>query len=138
MVGRPKRQFSDEEVQNMEQYALEGCQNNTIATILDIPMTTLKRRFGKLLTKKRCERKQVLRAIQLNLALANPAMAIFLGKNELNQTDKQVIETKSTIKEYSEAELEAFRAAARVYKLRLAREGAYEQTHSRAVSGAGN
>lgn len=97
-MARPKRVFNDEIVQQMQQYALEGCQNNTIATILDIPMTTLKRRFGKLLTKKRCERKQKLREYQLDLAKTNPAMAIFLGKNELGQTDKQTISNEPTEK----------------------------------------
>ncbi len=126
MAGRPKSTFSDEQIQEMSDYALNGCQNNTIATIMDIPMTSLKRHFGKLLTKKRCERKFKLREAQTKLVKNNPAMAIFLGKNELNQTDKQVIETKTTIKEYTEAELEAGRAAARVYKLRLA-GGASEQ-----------
>ena len=123
-MARPKRQFSDKQVQEMEGYALDGCQNNTIATILDIPMTTLKRRFGKLLTKKRCERKQILRHNQSSLAVNNPAMAIFLGKNELNQTDKQIIKTETSTPVLSEAQIKATADASRVYKLRLAREGA--------------
>ena len=125
-MARPKRVFTDEEIQQMEEYALDGCQNGTIATLMEIPNSTLIRRFSKKLTKKRAERKQRLRLIQTNLALSNPAMAIFLGKNELNQTDKQVIETKTTIKEYTEAEIEAGRAAAKTYKLNLCRGASQE------------
>lgn len=87
--GRPKRNFTDEQVAEMEKYAFAGCQNNTIATLMDIPMNTLLAHFGKLLTKKRCERKYELRAAQNKLAASNVAMAIFLGKNELDQADKQ-------------------------------------------------
>ena len=91
-MARPKREFTDEQIQEMEEYALNGGQNGTIATAMAIPLTTLIRRFGKLLTKKRAERKLKLRTTQTALATSNPAMAIFLGKNELNQTDKQIIE----------------------------------------------
>jgi len=96
-MARPKRVFSDELVQQIGEYALDGCQNNTIATILNVPLTTLKRRFGKLMTKKRCERRQQLRLNQTNLSKSNPAMAIFLGKNELGQVDKQVLKTEDEI-----------------------------------------
>ena len=124
MAGRPKRQFSDEQVQQMEEYALDGCQNTTIAILMDIGKSTLKRRFGPLLRKKRCERKQRLRLIQTNLACSNPAMAIFLGKNELNQTDKQVVETKNTsAPDLSEPERRAIADLARAYKLKLADAG---------------
>jgi len=119
-MARPKRVFTDEEVQQMEEYALDGCQNNTIATIMDIANSTLIRRFGKLLTKKRCERKQRLRLIQTNLALSNPAMAIFLGKNELGQVDKQTIRTETAVPVVTEAERKAREAAAKIYKLNRA------------------
>ena len=71
----------------MEEYALEGCQNNTIATLMNIPTETLVRRFGEKLTKKRAERKYNLRKIQNAWAQKNHGMAIFLGKNELDQAD---------------------------------------------------
>lgn len=89
MAGRPKREFTDEQVKLIEDYAFHGCQNNTIATLLDIPINTLTRHFGKLLTKKRAERKYNLHINQDKMAKTVPAMAIFLGKNELGQTDKQ-------------------------------------------------
>jgi hypothetical protein len=98
MAGRPKNSFSNEQVQQIEQYALEGCQTGTIATLMGIAYNTLNRHFRKNMHKKRCERKQSLRAKQNRLADNHPAMAIFLGKNELGQVDKQVIETEATEK----------------------------------------
>jgi hypothetical protein len=90
-MARPKRQFNEEIIQRIEEMALNGCQNGTISNVLNIPNTTLVRRFGKLLTKKRCERKELIRKNQTVLSKNNPAMAIFLGKNELGQTDRQEI-----------------------------------------------
>lgn len=93
MAGRPKREFTDEQVKQILDYAFHGCQNNTIATLMDIPINTLTRHFGKLLTKKRCERKYELRKAQDKAVSAgNPALLIFLGKNELKQKDKQEFE----------------------------------------------
>ena len=123
-MARPKRVFSAEEEQKIEEYARNNCYDRTISTALDIPIVTLKRRFGTKIRKWRAKGKVDLRQWQRDLAVTHPAMAQFLGKNELNQTDKQVIETKATIKEYTEAELAAGREAARVYKLRLAGAGA--------------
>ena len=119
MAGRPKNSFSDEQIQQMEEYALDGCQNNTIATLMDIADSTLIRHFGKLLTKKRCKRKQRLRLIQTNLALSNTAMAIFLGKNELGQTDTQTIKVEPVLL-VAPVDVPAVEAAAQVYKQFLA------------------
>ncbi len=92
-VGRPKRVFTQEQIDEMTELALGGCQNNTIANIMDIPKETLVVNFGQLLTKKRCERKYSLRKKQDAAAeKGNPALLIFLGKNELGQRDKQDIE----------------------------------------------
>ena len=89
-TGRPLKSYTLAQIKKMERLALNGCQNNTIATIMDIPHESMVRRFGKLMTKKRCERKNILRK-QQNLAAkkGNPALLIFLGKNELGQADKQ-------------------------------------------------
>ena len=108
--------FTDEQVQEITTLAMDGCQNGTIAHITGIANTTLIRRFGKLLTKKRCERKHNLRKNQTNLSENNPAMAIFLGKNELGQVDKQTIQTESTdVKPKTAKDLRAAQAAAKAY-----------------------
>ena len=75
-------------MRRMKELALAGCQNNTIASIMGIPMNTLLDNHRKLLTKKRAERKLMLRQAQNKHLEKNPAMCIFLGKNELEQADK--------------------------------------------------
>lgn len=119
-MARPKRQFSDEDERKMFDYALSGCQNGTIARLMCISPTTLIRRYGNLLSEKRAERKFILRDNQTKLSKTNPAMAIFLGKNELGQEDKQTVKTEATGLQMTEAEQKASEAAAKIYKLRLA------------------
>ena len=103
-MARPKRQFTNEDEEQIYKYALSGCQNGTIATLMCIPLTTLIRRFGSVLREKRAERKFNLRNNQTNLSENNPAMAIFLGKNELGQVDKQVIVDETKQRELDEAQ----------------------------------
>ena len=50
---------------------------------------TLRRNFGALLDKKRAEGRADLRKCQRKLAKTNSVMAIFLGKNELDQKDSK-------------------------------------------------
>lgn len=91
-AGRPKREFSDATVKKIADYAVEGCSTRTIAALLDVPEKTLRDNFPALLSKKRAERRYNLRVAQNKAANAgNPAILIFLGKNELGQTDKQEI-----------------------------------------------
>ena len=89
MAGRPKRQFTDEEKGLIEQMALDNCHLDTIAKVLSVPKQTLVDNFRTFIDKKRAEGRMGLRRIQRNLAVRNVAMAIFLGKNELDQTDRQ-------------------------------------------------
>ena len=66
--------------------AFQGSPNHEIAALLNISPSTLKRRFGPVLTKRRAERRLELRRMQWNAAKnGNTAMLIFLGK----QTEKQ-------------------------------------------------
>lgn len=123
-MPRPKRQFTDEDLQKMEDYALDGCQNGTIATLMCIPKTTLIRRFGSMLQEKRAERKHILRENQTRLAKTNPAMAIFLGKNELGQVDKQEIRTETAVPVLTDEERPAYEEAAKIIKLKLAQKRA--------------
>jgi len=51
--------------------------------------------FSETFNKKRSKGKISLRRIQWKLAEKNPAMAIFLGKNYLKQTDSQLIEIEN-------------------------------------------
>lgn len=90
-MGRDPYQFTDKQIKKAEELAFLGCQNNTIATILGCDNETVKKYLSQQLTKKRAERKAWLRQVQKDRAEkdSSGAVAIFLGKNELNQTDKQ-------------------------------------------------
>ncbi len=123
-MARPKRKFSDEEVQQIDTMALNNCHMDTIALALEIPLTTLVRRFGRVIKQKRAQGRIELRAKQVKLANNHPAMAIFLGKNELNQVDKQVIETEVTEQQrLTEAEAVEARKIANILNLEDARKG---------------
>ena len=92
-VGRPKRVFTAAQIKKMGELAYGGCQNNTIAGLMDIPKETIVANFGQFLWKKRCERKQWLRECQDQSAEDGAIpMQIFLGKNELGQADKNEVE----------------------------------------------
>jgi hypothetical protein len=118
--GRPKRTFNDKDITLIEEYARLNCQNNTIAVALNIPLMTLKRRFGKEIMRWRALSKVDLRLNQRNLAKTSSDMAKFLGTNVLNQVAKQEIVTEYKAKEMTEVEKDASVEAAKAYKLRLA------------------
>ena len=96
--GRPRTVVTDEEMAQAEQYAYNGCKNRTIATLMgwDKHLIDDREDIRAKLTKKRAESQADLRQAQRNTALIskNAIMQIFLGKNELDQTDK----TESTVK----------------------------------------
>ena len=119
-MARPKRTFTDEEVKLIEQYARNNCLTNTIAVALEIPLMTLKRRFGKKLKVWRAQGKIELRGNLYKQGITSPQTAIFLAKNELGMTDKQEIITETKAPEMSEAERRASVEAAKVYKLNIA------------------
>lgn len=118
--GRPKREFSEHEVAIIANYAIDGGKNNTIASALSIPVNTLTNRFSGLLKEYRAYRKLKLARNQTRQSVHSPQMAIFLGKNELGQVDKQVITTKTEVMDVPKAEQEATDAACKIYKLKLA------------------
>lgn len=126
MAGRPKRVFSEETVKEIERLALLNCNTNTIATALDIPFKTLQRHFAKKLSKCRSMYKVRLRENQDKLSETSAEMAKFLGKNELDQTDKRVLANETPVQQLNEAEVEAVKDLARQYKLRLARGSSYK------------
>lgn len=93
-MARPKREFTEREIKLIGYYALNGGKNNTIATALDIPVNTLTNRFLKLLQKNRAVRKLRLAHNQTKQAKISVEMSKFLGKNELDQVDKQTVATE--------------------------------------------
>lgn len=122
-MARPKRVFSERESKIIGLYALNGGKNQTIANVMGMPVNTLKNRFSGLLQKMRAKRKLKLAHTQTRQAQNNSQMAIFLGKNELGQTDKQTIATEQTSKVITETEHKALKELAERYKLRLTGAG---------------
>lgn len=84
--------LTEEQLQKAGEYAYNGCQNNTIEGLMDWSDDFINKRpeLSKFLTKKRQERKKDLRKAQTDTAITakNAVMQIFLGKNELGQSDK--------------------------------------------------
>lgn len=124
MAGRPKRVFSDEQVKEIERLALMNCNTNTIAVALDIPFKTLKRHFAKKLRVCRALWKVNLRENQERLSKTSADMCKFLGKNYMEQVEKQEINTEVTERlQLTEAEAEDARKIARIINMDDARKG---------------
>jgi hypothetical protein len=73
----------------VEYLASIGCTAQEIADLYKCSRDTIYARFRQELTKGRAEGKKKLRDIQWDIARkGNAAMAIFLGKNQLGQSDQ--------------------------------------------------
>jgi len=88
-MARPKEHnLKGEDIQKLASY---GCTNVEIADYFGCSENTI-RRYGEFLTKGRSMKKLRLRQIQWQIAeKGNAAMAIWLGKNELGQSDGGLI-----------------------------------------------
>lgn len=86
-VGRPKKVINYDFV---EKLAAMQCTQEEIASFLEISVRTLQRdpEFCRIYKKGIDNGKMSLRRYQFKLAEKHPAMAIFLGKQYLGQTDK--------------------------------------------------
>ncbi len=84
-MARPKLDISGEEVQKLASF---GCTNTEIADFYNCNEATIRKGYSEYLTKGRSVKKLRLRQIQWQIAeKGNAAMAIWLGKNELGQSD---------------------------------------------------
>jgi hypothetical protein len=102
-AGRPERKFTPEQRKEVETLARKGCKTLTISSITGIPETTLRRQFGEVMTKQRALHKMDIRDAQNGLLEdGNPTMAIWLGKQQLEQTDKSVVEQTMNLKMYGQ------------------------------------
>lgn len=97
-MGRPKKEIDKKQFETM--CGLQ-CTRDEICAILDIEDDTLNRwcketydgkTFSAVFEEKRSLGKMSLRRAQFKLAEKSAAMAIFLGKNYLGQTDQ--VDTK--------------------------------------------
>lgn len=113
MAGRPKTIIPEKDLKKAETLAFEGHQTGTICELMDWDRQFVDQRPDILtrLRKKRAERKVWLRKQQNRTAAgdskASGTMQIFLGKNELEQSDKQSVEVSGVIgtRELSDDEL---------------------------------
>lgn len=87
-MGRPKKTIDYDLVTKLSGIM---CTQEEIATVLNIAVRTLQNdeEFMRIYKKGLEEGKMALRRIQFTHAKTNPAMAMFLGKNYLGQSDKQ-------------------------------------------------
>lgn len=92
-MARPRKEISQQE---FEKLCLLQCTQQEIAGWFDCSPDTIERwcqreynkRFAEVFAQNRGKGKISLRRMQWQLAEKSPAMAIFLGKNLLGQTDK--------------------------------------------------
>jgi DNA-binding CsgD family transcriptional regulator len=78
----------------VERLARHGMSNREIADFFGCDEGTIRGRFSAIVTKGRADRKNMLRRVQWKSALrGNVAMMIWLGKQDLGQSDK--LETTS-------------------------------------------
>jgi len=96
-MPRPKAKIDAVTVSRM---ALEGARNTDIADHFGVDESTIRDRFPEILRKKRAERRMNLRRMQYQKAMrGDGAMLIWLGKNELEQADRQAIEHSGELKQ---------------------------------------
>lgn len=96
-MGRPRIQIDKRMFEEMcglfctlkEMCAILGVSEDTVQRWCK---RTYKRGFREVYAEKSAMGRMSLRRSQLRLAETNPAMAIFLGKNYLGQTDQQRVE----------------------------------------------
>lgn len=88
-MARPKLEIDEKTV---EAFARLGATNREIADHFICDETTIAKRFSSILTKARANRKIKLRELQWRLAeKGNLGMLIWLGKQELGQSEKTEI-----------------------------------------------
>lgn len=94
-MGRPLTDINEKMVAKL---ALRGNNNCDIAAYFGVDESTIRERFPEILRKNRALRRARLRAKQYEQALkGNTTMLIWLGKQELDQADKQETKNESAI-----------------------------------------
>jgi hypothetical protein len=102
IVGWDKVPVDPDRVYDM---AFHGCRDTEIAGSLGISDDTLRNNFSDLLSKARENMRDRLRRAQMRAACENlnPTMLIWLGKNELKQSDNPTV-TQETILPWTDDE----------------------------------
>lgn len=100
-MGRPKKEINQEEFEKLcglqcTKEEMCGWFEVTDKTLESWCKRTYKKGFSEIFAEKRGKGKISLRRTQFKLAEKSPAMAIFLGKNYLGQSDKIQYESTDT------------------------------------------
>jgi hypothetical protein len=95
-AGRPHVVLDEEQI---GQLAFDGCKDACIAAVMGCSPKTITDNYSKILVKKRGERHAALHKRQTLQALrGDNTMLIWLGKNELDQVDRQDVKHSGEIK----------------------------------------
>ena len=90
-MARPKKYNID--TTEVEKLAGYGCTNIEIANFFGCSSDLIEKSYSEFIRKGRADLKKRLRKAQIDTAVAgNPTMLVWLGKQMLNQTDRQEIE----------------------------------------------
>lgn len=88
-VGRPKRSFSDKDINQIKVLARCHCPDSEIAAFMECGEKTIQRHFGPLVKEMREAGKANIRAKQFELAMkGDKTMLIWVGKQILGQRDR--------------------------------------------------
>ena len=109
-MGRTKILIDWKKIDSMCQIQ---CLQEEIASVMGVSLDTIERRcleehkvtFAEYFKQKRKGGRASLRRSQWMMAQKNPALAIFLGKNYLGQSDKMEQTTKEALSTETEAQL---------------------------------
>ena len=114
-MARPETPLPPDAETIIATHARAGGTDKMIANVMGITKTTLQRRFGAILVKKRAERQLALATKQTELAESgNPTMLIWLGKQGtaaggLDQREMLEYKQKPNFKDMPDDELDRFR-----------------------------
>ncbi len=88
--GRPKKVFTPEEISQIEDMARIQCSTRTIAECLGVSEEQIRQRadITAIVKRKRAYGRMILHKTQHEMAEKQVVMAIWLGKQHLEQADK--------------------------------------------------
>jgi len=100
-LGRPPVEFTDEQIAEIDQHSLNQARNYTIAEALGIEIRVFERHFAKRCSQNRAKGKLEMHKRQRELMLSEGktacAMAIWLGKQHLEQKEKAELSGDLTV-----------------------------------------
>jgi len=87
-AGRPPKEFTVKQLRQIDRLAFRQCKDTTIAEALGIDAETFRAHFQARTRQKRAQGKLLLHCTQWQMARKNTGMAIWLGKQYLEQSEK--------------------------------------------------